>query len=54
MDEYYSKLLNSNKLQMCYEIAPKRVKQFLEAEIGFVISKCSNDDAVLDLGCGYG
>ena len=54
MDEYYSKLLNSNKLQMCYEIAPERVKQFLEAEIGFVISKCSHDDVVLDLGCGYG
>ncbi len=39
---------------MCYETAPKRVKQFLEAEIECVVIKCSHDDMVLDLGCGYG
>jgi 2-polyprenyl-6-hydroxyphenyl methylase/3-demethylubiquinone-9 3-methyltransferase len=41
-------------LQKCYEIAPPRVKQFLQAEIDFVISKINPNDSVLDLGCGYG
>ncbi len=54
MTNYYTYLLNSNKLQRCYEIAPARVKQFLEAEITFVMNKISQNDVVLDLGCGYG
>ncbi|MEN8119743.1 MAG: class I SAM-dependent methyltransferase [Bacteroidota bacterium] len=54
MSNYYSNLLNSNKLQKCYEIAPVRVKQFLEAEINFVLKRISKNDLVLDLGCGYG
>ncbi|HUS87445.1 MAG TPA: class I SAM-dependent methyltransferase [Bacteroidales bacterium] len=54
MTNYYSNLLNSNKLQRCYEIAPVRVKQFLETEIAFVLNKISQNDIVLDLGCGYG
>ena len=54
MTNYYSDLLNSNKLRRCYEIAPVRVRQFLEAEIDFVLNKISQNDVVLDLGCGYG
>ena len=54
MKNYYSKSLNSNNLQKCYDIAPPRVKQFLEAEINFVLSKIKPSDKVLDLGCGYG
>jgi len=54
MTNYYSNLLNSNNLQKCYEVAPERVVQFLEAEISFVLSKINNNDEVLDLGCGYG
>ncbi len=54
MSSYYSEKLNANKLQLCYEIAPLRIKQFLEAEIEFVLSRISNNDHVLDLGCGYG
>ena len=54
MTNYYSNLLNSNKLQRCYEIAPVRVKQFLEAEIAFVLNKIGQNDIVIDLGCGYG
>ena len=54
MTNYYSNLLNSNKLQKCYKIAPGRVKQFLEAEINFVLDKINRNDIVLDLGCGYG
>jgi len=54
MTNYYSNLLNSNKLEKCYKLAPVRVKQFLEAEIAFVLNKISKNDKVLDLGCGYG
>ncbi len=54
MTNYYSNLLNSNKLQRCYEIAPLRVKQFLGAEIDFVLNNIGHNDVVLDLGCGYG
>jgi len=54
MIDYYSRHLSSNKLKQCYEIAPERVKQYLEAEISFVINKCKSSDVLLDLGCGYG
>lgn len=54
MSNYYSEHLNSNKLKKCYEVAPERVKQFLEAEISFVLDKIHNEETVLDLGCGYG
>lgn len=52
--EYYSKNLNADKLQRCYEIAPLRIMQLLKAEIDFVMNRLSGEDAVLDLGCGYG
>lgn len=54
MENYYTKSLNSNSLRKCYEIAPIRVKQYLEAEIDFVLSKINKNTTVLDLGCGYG
>lgn len=54
MQNYYSEHLNANNLQRCYEVAPVRVKQFLEAEIGFILSRIDADSRVLDLGCGYG
>ncbi len=54
MKNYYSKKLNSTKLQRCYEVATDRVKQFLEEEIVFVLEKICKNDVVLDLGCGYG
>jgi 2-polyprenyl-6-hydroxyphenyl methylase/3-demethylubiquinone-9 3-methyltransferase len=54
MEEYYSKSLNANRLQKCYQVAPKRIQQLLEAEIDFVIERIGRNDAVLDLGCGYG
>ena len=54
MSNYYSKLLNANKLQKCYEIAPARVKRYLKAEIEFVLEEINHTDTVLDLGCGYG
>ena len=52
--EYYSELLNSERLKKCYEVSTPRIQQFLEAEIQYVIDKVDSGSAVLDLGCGYG
>ena len=54
MINYYSEILNSSNLEKCYEIAPPRVKQFLQAEINFVLNSIKHNDLGLDLGCGYG
>ena len=54
MNNYYSNRLNSKNLKRCYEIASERIKQFLDAEINYSLSKISSQDRVLDLGCGYG
>ncbi|HMA77443.1 MAG TPA: class I SAM-dependent methyltransferase, partial [Candidatus Krumholzibacteriaceae bacterium] len=42
------------RMRHCYEIASPRVKQYLEAEIQFVLERLDSTDAVLELGCGYG
>jgi len=54
MCEYYSQKLSAERLKLCYEIAPPRVKQYLEAEIEFVLGKIKSSDLILELGCGYG
>lgn len=54
MQRYYSEKLSAERLRQCYELASPRVKQYLEAEIGFVVSRLRPTDSVLDLGCGYG
>jgi SAM-dependent methyltransferase len=51
---YYSQKLSAEKLKLCYEIAPPRVKQYLEAEIEFIMQKIKPSDKILELGCGYG
>ncbi len=51
---YYKEKLSANKLLKCYEIAPPRIKQYLNAEIQFVIQNLHSSDLVLELGCGYG
>jgi 2-polyprenyl-6-hydroxyphenyl methylase/3-demethylubiquinone-9 3-methyltransferase len=53
-DSYYSKILSAERLKLCYEIAPPRVKRYLQSEIDHVLDKISTDDIVLELGCGYG
>ena len=53
-DNYYAEKLSGERLKLCYSIAPKRVKQYLEAEIDFVLNKIKPTDRVLELGCGYG
>ncbi len=54
MREYYSKKLSANKLKRCYDIASPRIKQYLKAEINFVLEQIRSTDKVLELGCGYG
>lgn len=54
MPGYYSERLSGERLRACYELAPPRVKAYLEAEIEHVRERISPDAAVLELGCGYG
>jgi ubiquinone/menaquinone biosynthesis C-methylase UbiE len=54
MREYYPDKLFGERLKRCYEIAPSRIQQYLEAEIDHVLSKIHLPDHVLELGCGYG
>ncbi len=54
MHSYYSKKLSGERLLRCYESASPRVKQYLEAEIEFVVSRIRPVDSILELGCGYG
>ena len=54
MTSYYADKLAAQRLQLCYEIAPPRVQQYLQAEIEHVRGRMRPADAVLELGCGYG
>jgi 2-polyprenyl-6-hydroxyphenyl methylase/3-demethylubiquinone-9 3-methyltransferase len=54
MQGYYSEKLSAERLRLCYEIAPLRVKRYLEAEIEFILARTGPADRVLELGCGYG
>ncbi len=54
MGQYYAESLSAERLKRCYEIAPPRTKQYLEAEAEFVLSNLSSKYRVLELGCGYG
>ncbi len=54
MSDYYSVALNGERLRQCYDLAPPRVRQYLEAEIRFVLERLRPSDTVLELGCGYG
>lgn len=54
MNNYYADHLSAERLRRCYEIAPPRVKRYLEAEIAHVLERIRSTDSVLELGCGYG
>lgn len=51
---YYKEKLSADKLVRCYEIAPRRIRQYLDSEIQFVVSNLHGSDLALELGCGYG
>ncbi|MFX1284301.1 MAG: class I SAM-dependent methyltransferase [Promethearchaeota archaeon] len=52
--EYYLKKLSALNLKRCYDIAPPRIQQYLEAEIQYVLDNIKTTDVILELGCGYG
>ena len=54
MTGYYTNKLSGSRLERCYEVAPTRVRQYLEAEIRHVLERLRSTDSVLELGCGYG
>ncbi len=54
MRDYYSEKLSAERLKLCYDVAPPRIKRYLEAETGFVLDRITRTDRVLELGCGYG
>jgi ubiquinone/menaquinone biosynthesis C-methylase UbiE len=54
MTGYYNDKLAAERLRQCYALAPERTRQYLQAELDFVLNRIKNGDAVLDLGCGYG
>ncbi len=54
MTDYYAQSLYGEALKKCYDIAPPRVNQYLEAEIQYVIDHVSGLNLILELGCGYG
>lgn len=54
MRGYYTAKLSGDRLRRCYALAPERVRQYLEAEIGFLLGRLRPGDSVLELGCGYG
>lgn len=54
MRGYYTGRLEGERLRRVYDIAPPRVRQYLEAEIAHVLSRLPRYGLVLELGCGYG
>ncbi len=54
MPGYYRERLSAERLRACYEIASPRVRDYLEAEIQFVLGGIGPAESVLELGCGYG
>jgi SAM-dependent methyltransferase len=54
VSSYYESALSGIRLKQCYELATKRVRQYLAAEVDFVLGHVRHTDRVLELGCGYG
>lgn len=54
MGGYYQDRLSGERLQRCYELAPPRIRQYLDAEIRFVAEQLRGSGRALELGCGYG
>ena len=52
--KYYRVRLSGERLRRCYELAPRRVQQYLDAEVAHVLRRIDAATSVLELGCGYG
>lgn len=53
-NNYYKDQLHSEKLCGVYDTSILRVRQYLEAEIEFVIKRLKGTESILELGAGYG
>lgn len=51
---YYDERLSGERLRRCYDIAPPRVQQYLQAEVDHTVGRIRGAGDVLELGCGYG
>jgi ubiquinone/menaquinone biosynthesis C-methylase UbiE len=51
---YYDHNLSAERLKKVYEIAPARVRRYLDAEVSHVLERVHRGDVLLELGCGYG
>ena len=51
---YYANNLSAERLRQCYELAPPRTEQYLEAEVAHVAGRIRPTDVILEIGCGYG
>jgi SAM-dependent methyltransferase len=54
MKHYYFTVLSAERLRACYDVAPPRTRQYLEAEIAAVLHRVQSGMRVLEMGCGYG
>ncbi len=54
MGSYYEEKLSGERLRRCYELAPPRIRRYLDAEVAFVADQVRGATRVLELGCGYG
>ena len=54
MANYYATRPSGERLRRCYELAPSRVRQYLDAEMGHAVARVAAAASVLELGCGYG
>jgi SAM-dependent methyltransferase len=54
VSSYYEDRLFGSRLQQVYDLAPPRIRQYLDAETRYVIENVQGTSRVLELGCGYG
>jgi 2-polyprenyl-6-hydroxyphenyl methylase/3-demethylubiquinone-9 3-methyltransferase len=54
MPGYYENILSARKLERVYALAPPRIRQYLDAEVRYVLGHIPQRSSVLELGCGYG
>ena len=52
--EYYKASLSGERLRRVYDLAPLRIRQYLEAEVGHVLDRIGHGSRILEMGCGYG
>jgi 2-polyprenyl-6-hydroxyphenyl methylase/3-demethylubiquinone-9 3-methyltransferase len=54
MGSYYEDRLFGSELQQVYDLVSPRIRQYLDAEVNYVIGQVQSANRVLELGCGYG